>query len=221
MPIVPQRDQPDVYVPQPGSPLRIPVLDIHRGGISGDPRTIQTTEDTTRALKEACEKVFRDAKFETDDTKIERQREKYYNFERIRPGTTKGASFADEWMGMIKVAKDLTIHFITDSYTPKVDGTPTKAEDGRYMKLEHNIEDQQHVVLVRVPKAWKLGQGLNKERLQEATKEVCEQIKKMIDEGAIRPDNRSRIRRLLKDLVEPKKKPSAPKADKDVYEPPR
>ena len=50
--------QPDVYVPQPGSPLRIPIIDIHHGGMRGDPRSIQTTKATTEAIEKACEEVF-------------------------------------------------------------------------------------------------------------------------------------------------------------------
>lgn len=58
--------------------------------------------------------------------------------------------------------------------------------------------------------------------MKQATKENCEQIKKMLDSGEIGPDKgRLTIERTLKELVEPKKKPSAPKPDKDEYEPPR
>jgi hypothetical protein len=212
LPIVPRRTEPDVYIPAPGSPLRIPVLDIHHGGIQGDPRTIQTTEDTTTALKEACEKVFPDAVFV-------REMEKYYRPYGTPPGTRKGSSFADEWMGAFKVAKDLSINFVTDSYTPKADGTPTAAENSRYMKLQYNRQDEEHIVTVRVPKVWTHGQALDKEKLQSAAKEICEQIKKMLDEGEIGPDKRLRIERMLEKLVEPRKKP-APKGEEDPLKTP-
>jgi hypothetical protein len=203
LPIPPRREAPDVYIPAPGSPLRIPILDIHHGGMWGDQRSIQTTKDATDAIEEACKKVFKDAQFE-------RKTEKYYRAAEPEKGTTKGASFADEWMGMFKASKDLTIHFVTDGYTPKVDGTPIAAEERRFVKLEPNriASGEEHIVTVRIPKVWTRGQSLDKEKLQAVTKEICEQIKKMLDEGEIGPDKPLRIRRMLKELVEPKKKPA-------------
>jgi hypothetical protein len=70
-----------------------------------------------------------------------------------------------------------------------------------------------------VPKVWTHGQALDKEKLQSAAKEICEQIKKMLDEGEIGPDKRLRIERMLEKLVEPRKKP-APKGEEDPLKTP-
>lgn len=215
LPFVPVKPEPKQYIPEPGSPLRIPVLDIHHGGIRGDERSVQTTKDTTKALIEACDKVFQGS------ATFERKLEQYYPFRPPEKGQRKGSSFADEWMGMsVNVGGVLTIDFVTDSFTPKVDGSPNAAEESRYLKLQHNRRGDEHVVTVRVPKAWTLGQTLNKKKLKEAAKEICEQIKKLIDSGEIAPGKgRLAIERTLKELVEPRKKRAPdpeelPEADK-------
>lgn len=194
--------QPDVYVPQPGSPLRIPIIDIHHGGMRGDPRSIQTTKATTEAIEKACEEVFgnKEVSFET-------KMEKHYPG--TQKGTTKGSSFADEWVGMTVKAKGFTIHFVSDSYTSRVDGSPSVDEDRRFPKLEYNRRDEKHEVTVRVPKVWKFGQRLDHEKLYEVAKKICEQIKNMIDKGEIGPDKgRLKVVETLKELVKPKKRPA-------------
>jgi hypothetical protein len=72
------------------------------------------------------------------------------------------------------------------------------------LKLEKNLRDV-HRAVIRVPKGWVLGQQIDKERLSEATKKICEQIRKMLDHGDLAPDKKKAfIPKLLDDLVKPK-----------------
>lgn len=190
--------EPEIYAPEPGSPLRIPIID---SGIQGDPRTIQTTKAITNAIKKACEEVFG-----KENVSFKEKMERHYPGD--QKGTTKGSSFADEWVGMTVTAADFTLNFVSDSYTSRVDGSPIADEERRFAKLEYNRRHGRHEITVRVPKVWKFGQTLNNEKLYDAAKEVCEQIKKMIDEGEIGKDHGwLRITKMLDDLVKPKKPP--------------
>ena len=197
----PESIEPNLYVPEPGSPLRIPIVDVHHHGRPGDPRTVQTTTDLTDAIEEACNEVFKD-----DKVKFERKPEKYLPPFPEKKGERRGASYVDEWM-RITIRERFTIIVGSDTYTPKVDASPNAAEQSRFLKLQVNMSGE-HGIVVRVPKAWTMAQEINKEKLSEATKEICEQIKNLLDRGELDPDKNDKLRleRLLKDLVEPKRK---------------
>ncbi|HEY7610279.1 MAG TPA: peptidoglycan-binding domain-containing protein [Alphaproteobacteria bacterium] len=199
LPIVPRRIEPEVYVPEPGSPLRIPILDVHRDGRPGKPETVQTTEDAVDAIEKECKKVL-----EKTGATFERNMEEYYRPIDGAPGQRRGASYAD---GLVRIKiGDITIDFVADTYTPKVDAMPNAAEDARFMKLERNVR-RNHSIVIRVPKAWALDQEINKEKLSEATRKICEQIKNLLDEGELEQGKeRIFIKRLLDELVKPKPK---------------
>jgi hypothetical protein len=189
---------PQIYIPEPGSPLRIPIVDIHHGGKSGDQRSIETTKATTDAVEKACKDVFGEK-----EVSFERKMEKHYPGP--HKGSTKGSSFADEWAGMTVKGKNFMIDFVSDSYTSRVDGSPTANEERRFVNLEYNRRGEMLEVTVRVPKVWKFGQKLDNEKLYEAARKICEQIKNLIDKDEIGPDKRLKILEKLGELVKPKK----------------
>jgi hypothetical protein len=110
---------------------------------------------------------------------------------------------------------DLTVDFVADTYTPRVDRSPNAAEHGRYMKLVRNME-KTHGIVVRVPKPWALGHVLDKEKLSEATGEICEQIRKMLERGELDPGkDKLFLEKLLDKLTKAKPKPD-PSTETDV-----
>jgi hypothetical protein len=84
---------------------------------------------------------------------------------------------------------DITIDFVADTYTPKVDAKPISAEEVRYVKLERDVREA-HRAIIRVPKGWVLGQEIDKQKLSEATREICEQIKKQVERATWSPARR-------------------------------
>ncbi len=124
--------------------------------------------------------------------------EEYYP----RKDGKRGGSFAD---GLFRIQiGDLTIDFVADTYTANADGKPDSGEESRFLKFMANAHDKTFVV--RVPKAWQMGQSLDKEKLSEATKEICEQIKKMIESGELARDKEKVfVKKLLDNLVKPKR----------------
>ena len=192
-----------MYIPEPGSPLRIPIIDIHHGGRKGDARTVQTTEDAVDAIEKECRVAL-----EGTGATFERTFERYFE---PKSRGRRGGSYVD---GLIRIqVGGITIDFVADTYTPKVDGVPTLAEKNRYIKVEPNMKN--HAFVVRVPKAWTMGQQLNKERLSAVTRELCEQIKNMLGKGEFPPGKeKAFIDKLLKELIKPK-----PKRGPDPREP--
>jgi hypothetical protein len=191
------RSEPGVHIPQPGSPLRIPIVDYNPDGRPGNKKTIQTTEEAMDAIQKECEQALKGT-----GATLTRQRERYYPPIDGKDGQTRDSSYADGWV-QIKIG-DIMIDFVADTYTPRTNARPTQAEDGRYLKLEKNLRDV-HRAVIRVPKGWVLGQQIDKERLSEATKKICEQIRKMLDHGDLAPDKKKAfIPKLLDDLVKPK-----------------
>ena len=74
----------------------------------------------------------------------------------------------------------------------------------RFLKLQQNMS-RDHGIVVRIPKAWALGETVDTDGLYKAAKELCEQIKNMLDKGELDADKaRLRLERKLKELVKPK-----------------
>jgi hypothetical protein len=199
LPIPPPRTEPPVYVPEPGSPLRIPIIDYNPDGRPGDPRTQQSTKDLAKAIEKECEKALKGtgAKFEVT---FEHQ---YPPFDG-KPGQRRDGSYAD---GLVRITiGDITIDVVADTYTPKVGTHPNAGEQNRFFQLERNMTDH-HGIVVRLPKPWALGQKINKEKLSEATREICEQIKNMLNKGDLAPGKEKIfIEKLLNHLVKPRPK---------------
>lgn len=198
LPIVPLRREPDVYVPEPGSPLRIPIIDFNPFGPRGKPETQQATKDVVDAIEAACKKAL-----EGTSAKFDRDTEKYYE----GPNGRRGSSFADG-LYRIKIG-NITIDFVADTYTPKADASPDSGEERRFLKLRPNMKRAEvHGFVIRVPKPWALGQVLDTEKLSEATKKLCEQIRKMLDNGELSPDKEKVfVPKLLNELTKAKPKP--------------
>lgn len=199
-PAAPTRPQqpfpgPGVHVPQPGSPLRIPIVD-HRYGRRGHPNTIQTTDDVIDTIKKECTPILN-----IPGIKLIDSREWYYP----RKDDERGGSFADG-LFRIKIG-ELMVDFVADTYTPNADGKPNSGEESRFLKFQKNAHDKTFVI--RVPKAWQMGQSLDKEKLSEATREICEQIRNMLDGGELAPGKEPVFKeKLLDNLVKPKPKRS-------------
>jgi hypothetical protein len=199
LPIPAPRTKPQIYVPEPGSPLRIPIIDLNPDGRPGNKETIKTTDEAMDTIEKECKQALKGT-----GATFERMREKYYRPYEGAQGRRRDSSYADGWV-QIKIG-DITIDFVADTYTPKTDTHPIEAENRRYVKLERNMSGG-HGAVVRVPKGWVLGQEVDKERLSQVVGEVCEQIKNMLKRGDLAPGKENIfIRKLLNDLVKPKPK---------------
>lgn len=167
---------------------------------------MQSTKDLADAIEDACKKVF-------DDAVFARKLEKYFPAEKPVPGSTRDSSYVDAWMSI--TVRGVRIDIVSDTYTPKTDMMPDAGEERRFAKLQRNLTDHNRVI-VRMPKPWALGLEINKESLSEFTKELCEQIKKMLDRGEFGPDkDKLRLDRLFKDLVKPRPKDKPPERRSD------
>ncbi len=200
-PSIPDLNSTVTYLPEPGSPLGIPILGA-RDGRRGKLETRQATNALTTAVEKACKKVMGEEAVvhvtgpgPGGDLK-----------ERRYPHNSKEYSYPDS---TIEVRyKGFTIVILGDTYTPRGDLSPNSAEAARFAKLDRNMARDDRV-FVRLPKPWMFGQEIDLEKLGEFTKELCKEVKKALDEGKVGDGkDKLRIERIFKALTK-KKKPEA------------
>jgi hypothetical protein len=197
LPIPPRRTEPQIYVPEPGSPLRIPIVDSNADGRPGNPLTKQETKELANSIEKECSKVLKQLKPEILVTFEHR----FPPFDG-KPGQLRDGSYAD---GLVRIKiGPVTIDVVADTYSSKVNSLPNAGEQNRFFQLQRNLTEH-NAIIVRVPKAWPHGQTINKERLSKATREICEQIKNMIERGdLVKGQEPIFIEKLLDRLLKPR-----------------
>ena len=204
------------YLPEPGSPLGIPLIDINPFGSPGDPRTVDANRILAEAIEKGCKQSLGDDAKVTHFAGPGSSKKK----ERVIEGS-EGRSFPDTETRI--EYKGVQIRIFGDTYTPKADRMPDSRERRQFARLDRNAEELNRVY-VRLPKPWMIGEEINPEKLKELTRELCDEVKRAVDEGRLGDGkDKLRIEKFFEELTKRKKaapeKPAAPAPDPDQSRP--
>lgn len=195
---LPSPDKLKSYLPEPGSPLGIPLLDFNPFGSPGDPRTVDANRILAEAIEQGCEQALGKAASVTHFAGPGSTKKK----ERAVVGS-EGRSFPDTETRI--TYKGVHIRIFGDTYTPKADRMPDSREQRQFARLDRNAEDHNRVY-VRLPKPWMIGEEINPEKLKEFTRELCREVKRAVDEGRLGDDkDKLRLERLFEELTKRKR----------------
>lgn len=198
---MPDPDKLVTHLPQPGSPLAIPIIGSNPNGRPGDPRTQELNRTVGKEIEKACKEEMKDAKVVHYSGPGSKE-----NKEKVIKGG-EGDSYPD-FETTIEY-KGVTIRIFGDTYTGLVNRDPNARERRQFARLDTNagIYDR---IYVRLPKAWMYGEQIDPKKLAEFTRELCREVKKVVDEGKVGDGKEKlRIEKIVKNLTE--KKEPAPK----------
>lgn len=197
---LPSPDKLRTYVPEPGSPLAIPIIDFNPFGSPGDPRTVDANRTLAKAIEDGC----RDAmKKDAVVTHFAGPGSTDLPERAVRKKDDKGRSFPDTETQI--EYKGVTIRIFGDTYTPLADGMPDSRERRQFAKLDRNAEDHNRVY-VRLPKPWMVGEEINPDKLKEFTRELCREVKQAVDEGRLGDGkDKLRLEKLFEELTKARK----------------
>ena len=96
-------------------------------------------------------------------------------------------------------------------------------ERRQFARLDRNAEELNRVY-VRLPKPWMIGEEINPEKLKELTRELCDEVKRAVDEGRLGDGkDKLRIEKFFEELTKRKKtaaeKSAAPAPDPNPSRP--
>jgi len=193
---LPDPDKLTTYLPEPGSPLAIPIVDSNPHGRPGDPRTVALNLTVAKRIEKACKDVMEDANVTH-----------YAGPGSVNKGEkavngSQGNSYPDFETQI--VYKGMTIRIFGDTYSPKVDRSPNAREQRQFARLNVNagIYDR---IFVRLPKAWLLGEEIDPKKLGDFARELCREVKKVVDEGEVGDGKEKlRIEKIVKNLTKKK-----------------
>ncbi len=205
----PAVDKLKTYLPEPGSPLGIPILDFNPFGSPGDPRTVELNQTLAKAIEEGCKEAMPEAEvthFAGPGSTKKKERAVQGKEGRSYPDTETRIEY-----------KGVKIRIFGDSYTPRADRMPDSREQRQFARLDRNAEEHNRVY-VRLPKTWMIGEEINPEKLKEFTRELCREVKQAVDEGRLGDGkDKLRLEKLFEELTKRKKArgegPEAPAPD--------